>query len=91
MAPVVATAALDGTDLAKGEQVHPQVGIVLYADVPPQNTVLGTLVSSDIENPNVTQGLGSMGPVAVLTSSCEVTCQAVLQVCRLRPMARCLG
>lgn len=76
MAALMVTAALDGTDLAKGEQSHPRVVIVLCvrrsADVPPQNTVLETLASNDMENPNVTQGLDSMGLAAVLTSSCKV-------------------
>lgn len=64
--------------LGKRGAVTSQVVLVLYvrrsADVPPQSTVLETLASNDVENPNVTQGLGSMGLAAVLTSSCKVPC-----------------
>lgn len=56
LAPLTVTPALDGADMAKGELSHPQMVSVpcQKADVPPQNAVLETPASNDLEHLNVT-------------------------------------
>lgn len=74
----------------KGELSRPQVVLVLFVqrpvDVPPQNPLLETPADNDLEHTKVT-------PKVVLDRSrllcsqppCQVSRQAILQVCKLRP------
>lgn len=76
------TAALDGTDLAKGELSHPQVVIVFFVRRPPQNAVLETPANSELENPSVT-------PEAV-SDRVWTLCSPPLERCLVRPLYRAI-
>lgn len=79
-------AALDGTDLAEGKLSHLPLVIVLFVyrpvALPPQKTVL----ESHLEYANITSKI-ALDAAWLLCSqpSCKVFCEAILQMCKLRP------